>query len=306
MPIYYHCLKPFFPRGLQIALRRRIVLSKLSAYESVWPIDKAAGNPPQGWTGWPEGKRFALILTHDVEGPKGVERCYQLAALEENLGFRSSFNFVPKSCDIPQSLRHDLGATGFEVGVHGLCHDGNLFSSRRKFKRLSVEIDKYLREWQAVGFRTPSMYHNLDWVGELNVEYDCSTFDTDPFEPQPDGVRTIFPFLVQSSSASREYLELPYTLPQDFMLFVVMKEETSDIWKKKLDWIADKGGMALLITHPDYMNFGDGNCCVDEYPAGRYEEFLKHVKTKYEGQYWHVLPKELTRAWKEKLISDGV
>jgi hypothetical protein len=32
-----------------------------------------------------------------------------------------------------------------------------------------------------------------------------------------------------------------------------MGEKTISIWKKKLDWIVEKGGMALLITHPDYM-----------------------------------------------------
>jgi len=34
------------------------------------------------------------------------------------------------------------------------------------------------------GFSLPSMHHNLEWIGELDIEYDASTFDTDPFEPQ--------------------------------------------------------------------------------------------------------------------------
>ena len=40
------------------------------------------------------------------------------------------------------------------------------------------------------------MQHNLQWLHALNAEYDSSTFDTDPFEPEPDGVGTIFPFWV--------------------------------------------------------------------------------------------------------------
>jgi hypothetical protein len=51
-------------------------------------------------------------------------------------------------------------------------------------------------------------------------------------------------------SLPRGYVELPYPLPQDFTLFTVMREKDIDIWKKKLDWIVEKGGMALLITHP--------------------------------------------------------
>ena len=41
-------------------------------------------------------------------------------------------------------------------------------------------------------------------------------------------------------------------------LFILMKEKNIDIWKQKLDWISEHSGMALLNTHPDYMNFDGG------------------------------------------------
>ena len=96
------------------------------------------------------------------------------------------------------------------------------------------------------------------------------------------------------------YVELPYTLPQDFLLFILMQEKNIDIWKKKLDWIVDHGGMALFIAHPDYMNF-DKTPHYEEYPARYYEEFLEYIKSKYEGQYWHVLPREMARWWKASM-----
>ena len=80
------------------------------------------------------------------------------------------------------------------------------------------------------------MLRNLDWIHDLNIEYDLSTFDTDPFEPQPEGTGTIFPFMVKNSVNGATYVELPYTLPQDSSLFVIMREKTIDIWKKKLDY----------------------------------------------------------------------
>jgi hypothetical protein len=52
--------------------------------------------------------------------------------------------------------------------------------------------------------------------------------------------------------------------------------------------------MALLNTHPDYMNF-DGKPGIEEYPASYYEEFLDYIKSKYEGLYWHALPKDIAR-----------
>ena len=125
------------------------------------------------------------------------------------------------------------------------------------------------------------MQHRLGWLHALGVEYDASTFDTDPFEPEPDGVGTIFPFWVPGPDGGG-YVELPYTLVQDFNLFVVLREQNIDIWKRKLDWIAEHGGMVLLNTHPDYMCF-DGKPARDEFPVSHYEELLRYVREKYEG-----------------------
>jgi len=218
--------------------------------------------------------------------------------IEKRFRFRSSFNFVPERYRVDPTLRTQLVEDGFEIGVHGLSHDGKLYKSRKIFQKRAVKINEYLEEWDAVGFRSPAMHHNLEWIHDLDIEYDASTFDTDPFEPQPDGVGTIFPFWVQNEDNSKGYVELPYTLPQDFTLFILMKEKNIDIWKKKLDWIAECGGMALVNTHPDYMNFDGGKLGLEEYPADYYREFLEYVKEKYEGQYWHVLPREMARFWK--------
>jgi len=154
--------------------------------------------------------------------------------------------------------------------------------------------------WRAVGFRSPAMHHNLDWIHHLNIEYDLSTFDTDPFEPQPDGMGTIFPFCVQNKHSKTAYVEMPYTLPQDFTLFILMGERGINTWKQKLDWIARNGGMALVIVHPDYLNFGTGGLNVDEYPISFYVEFLEYVRSGYDGQFWNVLPREVARFWKTR------
>ena len=226
--------------------------------------------------------------------------------LEQGLGFRSSFNFVPERYDVSPELRHHLANKGFEIGVHGLRHDGKLYASKKIFQQRAIKINHYLKEWESAGFRSPAMHHNLDWLHELNTEYDASTFDTDPFEPQSDGVGSIFPFWVQGNSTQNGYVELPYTLPQDFTLFLLMKESNVDTWKKKLDWIVEHGGMALMLTHPDYMNFDGNKLGSEEYPAEYYKGFLEHIKSKYKGQYWHVLPKEMARFWSRNLDASKV
>ena len=300
----YYLVKPLIPRRLQIALRSKMVVKKRKRFASTWPILECTAEVPEEWRGWPENKRLAFVLTHDVDTARGQERCTQLAAVEKELGFRASFNFVPERYAVDPELRRQFTDDGFEVGVHGLNHDGKLYSSKSEFDKRAVRINSYILEWGAVGFRSPAMHHNLEWLKALNIEYDASTFDTDPFEPQSDGAGTIFPFWVDRDDGSG-YVELPYTLGQDFTLFVLMKEKGIDIWKRKLDWIAEKGGMALVNTHPDYMNFNEGKLGLEDYPVRYYQELLEYVKDRYEGQYWHVLPMEMARFWKKNFATDS-
>jgi glycosyltransferase involved in cell wall biosynthesis len=293
----YYSIKPFIPRRLQIAVRSQIAIQKRISCKDVWPIDERAGTPPPGWTGWPDGKKFALVLTHDVETAKGQNKCRQLMKLEQDLGFRSSFGFVPNRYEVSPELRQALVSEGFEVGVHGLYHDGKYYESREVFLGRASRINKFLNEWGSVGYRAPSMLSKLEWFHDLDIKYDSSTFDTDPFEPQSTAVRTIFPFIVEAVPPQKNYIELPYTLPQDFTLFIMQKEKTIDIWKRKLDWIVKKGGMALLVTHPDYMNLDGAKLGLEEYHADLYKELLEYVRTKYKDLYWHVLPRDLARYW---------
>src|SRR6266516_7064897 len=304
--IYYQ-LKPFIPRALRAAVRRRIALRLEARVQGVWPIMPGSEQTPPGWQGWPDGKKFALVLTHDVEGAVGLRRCRRLAKLESELGFRSCFNFIPAGqYAVPPELREELTSEGFEIGVHDLHHDGRLYRTWRGFVGKAKRINEYLADWKAEGFRSGFMLHKLDWLHQLAIRYDMSTFDTDPFEPQPEGRHTIFPFFVPGpnggsinhqrstiNSSSSGYVELPYTLPQDSTLFLLLRETTPEIWMRKLDWIAEHGGMVLVDAHPDYMSFGGSRQTATEYPAALYSEFLTYIRTKYAGEYWHALPKEV-------------
>jgi glycosyltransferase involved in cell wall biosynthesis/peptidoglycan/xylan/chitin deacetylase (PgdA/CDA1 family) len=291
----YYTFKPYMPFALRMWLRRMRAKYLRGVYAEVWPIDQRAGATPPGWPGWPEGKQFSFVLTHDVEGQKGFDRVEKLIDLETKYGFRSAFNFVPiGEYELTDSVRDLLNRSGFEVGVHGLEHDGKLYSSKTEFTRKAARIRSYLDRWGAVGFRSPLMQHKLSWLHELGVEYDASTFDTDPFEPEPDGVRTIFPFWVPGPDG-KGYVELPYSLVQDFTLFIILRETNIDVWKRKLDWVAEHGGMALLNTHPDYMCFDTGQKNRDEFPVGFYEEFLQYARQKYSETCWAALPRDVTR-----------
>ena len=301
----YYVFKPLMPWELRTGLRRVMARYRRHIFSDTWPIDPKSAAIPKAWRGWPEAKKFAVVLTHDVEGPKGLARVDRLMELETHMGFRSSFNFVPEGqYRVPDALRIKMERGGFEVGIHGLKHDGKLYSSHGEFTRRAERIGEYRRKWKVVGFRSPFMHHNLEWIHELGMEYDASTFDTDPFEPQPDGVGTIFPFWV-SNSKGGGYVELPYTLVQDYNLFVILREQTNEIWKRKLDWVAEHGGIVLMNTHPDYMWF-DEKRGRDEFPLGMYSELLMYLREKYNGEYWHALPRDVSRFYRSTMVDTGL
>lgn len=290
----YYFLKPMLPKNFRIRVRQWHAQALLSRHATTWPIDEAAGTTPAHWPGWPAGKQFAFVLTHDVESTRGIQRIPQLLELDRQFNLRSSFNLVPDGTyDIPPDLLSNITRNHFEVGVHGLKHDGKLYRSKRAFPAKAAEIRDYMRKWNSVGFRSPLMQHKLGWLNTLGCEYDSSTFDTDPFEPQPDGVGTVFPFWVPSSTTGG-YVELPYTLVQDFTLFSILKKRDISYWTDKLDWLVERGGMALLNVHPDYMCF-QGAAAQDEYPVSYYSDFLYYLTERYKGCYWNALPRDVSR-----------
>src|SRR5579863_9542138 len=148
----YYFLKPAIPWSVRLAIRRRLASVRRAANRDVWPIDEAAGIPPPGWPGWPKGRQFALVLTHDVEGVKGLQRIESLMALESRFGFKSSFNLVPgEDYQVSDQLVRTLDQSGFEVGVHGLEHDGKLYNSKASFGRKATRINSYISRWGAQG-----------------------------------------------------------------------------------------------------------------------------------------------------------
>ena len=299
----YYWLKPWLPYRFRLFLRRRLAKRQRASHRETWPILESAGQRPDWFQGWPDGKHFAFVLTHDVETQKGVDRVRRLAELDMAHGFRSSFNFIPEgSYEVPAELRQWLLKNGFEVGVHDHRHDGKLYNSRGEFLASAARINHFLGEWRACGFRSGFMLRNLEWLDDLNIQYDSSTFDTDPFEPQPEGTGTIFPFW-HRGAPGRGYMELPYTLVQDSTLFLMLQESTAAVWRQKLEWIAAHNGVALLNVHPDYQFFDGQEPELAEYPVGAYSDFLKWVKETHGAQCWQPLPRELAEHCRRQIFA---
>ena len=297
--LYYH-LKPLFPRALIDSVKGLNSKMAQRAFPLSWPIedryvrfqwdtlqslaDLLGDSPIRYRDIWPDGHTYAFVLTHDIETEAGLAYAESVAALEVELGFRSSFNLVPERYPIDLGLINRLRARGFEIGIHCLKHDGKLFNSQSTFLERAQKINQYLKIYRAVGFRAPLMHRHPEWMQALEVEYDLSFFDTDPYEPMPGGCMSIWPFFIG------HFVELPYTLPQDCTLASVLGETTHRIWLDKLDFIAANQGMALLNTHPDYL--------LEPKVRKMYVDFLMAIRQK--GGYWHALPCVVARWWRKR------
>ena len=296
----YYQVKPLLPRPLTILLRHRYRRRQEMRFPLGWPIEDRYVRFQFACVAhvlrqrevdcgahvnfWPDGHQFAFVLTHDVEDAAGAAFALRLAELEEGLGLRSSFNFVPERYRLDPALLSALRQRGFEVGVHGLRHDGRLFSSQRIFTRQAEKINEYLHAWAATGFRAPYTHRNPEWMQALDIEYDLSFFDSDPYEPMPGGAMSIWPFLLGS------FVELPYTLAQDHTLMVILGARSPWAWLDKVDFVERWRGMALVNAHPDYLR--------EPKRLAMYEAFLRAITAK--GNYWNALPLEVARWWRRR------
>ncbi len=143
-------------------------------------------------------------------------------------------------------------------------------------------INRALAEFGAVGFRAPMVHRNLAWLQSLDIDYDASCFDVDPFQAMPGGVGGVWPFV------AGRFVELPYTLPQDHILFIALGESNGRRWTEKLAYLERLCGMALVITHPDYLDSPER---IDVY-----RRFL--VQLREIDLAWNALPREVAAWWR--------
>jgi hypothetical protein len=143
---------------------------------------------------WPDGMKSCIVLTHDVEGPIGMSR------MERNGGSRGALQFSLRlepalaQYAIDWNLVNRLRWRGFEFGAHGLSHDGRLFRSESDFSELAPILEKLARIHGMNGSRAPSTLRRVEWISRLSFDFDCSFSDSDPYEPQPGGTCSVFPF----------------------------------------------------------------------------------------------------------------
>ena len=300
----YYGARPFLSVGVRKHFQRFHLRERKNIEFPRWPIDKTVdtlcgelmslavqtnGNQriPFVWF-WPDEYTGCALMTHDVEHEEGRAFCGQLMDLDERHGIRSSFQVVPEErYTVSDGFLESIRARGFEVNVHDLNHDGQLFHNREVFLERAKKINEYAGKWRAEGFRSGGMYRNAEWQGALEVRYDMSFPSAAHLEPQIGGCCTVMPYFLGG------LVELPLTTTQDYSLFHIRGEYSIDLWKEQLDYIATSNGLAAFIVHPDYV--------IDRRARRLYEDLLQHLaELCSHAKIWQPLPRDVARWWRER------
>lgn len=309
----YYWARPY----LGVGFRRHLQKLRLADWRSIpfphWPIDRtveqmhetllrlcmqARGDKklPFIWF-WPEGFTSCAIVTHDVETVQGRDFCFSLMDIDDSFGIKSSFQLIPEErYELQPAFVESIRSRGFEVNVHDLNHDGRLFANYTQFTERARRINEYGRAFHAQGFRSGALYRNLAWYEALEFSYDMSVPNVGHLDPQRGGCCTVMPYFVGG------ILELPVTITQDYSLFHILKQYSTELWKHQISRLMEYRGLANFIVHPDY---------IQQRPmTDVYQSLLAHLaQLRSEGKIWAPLPREVNQWWrarsKMKLVQQG-
>jgi peptidoglycan/xylan/chitin deacetylase (PgdA/CDA1 family) len=230
---------PAWPIDPSVEMLRRIYLTARRA------VELALEPTPF----WPDGKHFALALTHDVDSGPGLQLAREIASEEAAQGHRSCWYLVGGDYRLDPAAIGDLRDAGGELGLHGSHHDNRI--AFLEDGRAEAELDACRATIDRLGmrgFRSPSMLRTPRLYAALEgrFQYDSSMPDTGLL-PERNGCGTVFPFAHGSLTV------LPLTLPPDGQLLGrgLGPAQVLAAWIDKAEWVAGVQGAAVHLTHPE-------------------------------------------------------
>ncbi len=201
----------------------------------------------------------SLLITHDVDTPKGLSHALSLKKVETKLDMKSTWFLVSNEYDIPPSLAKELGSNS-TIGSHDVRHDGKLIHIRRhdeliKRLRMSRLTLGSLFERDVDCFRSPLMQFSERLVSALGLAGYRSDFSLPCWEPVHPASMSGFGAESVHPLEFGGVVETPLTLFQDHQVLNVMGLSTREavkFWVKQAKLIRQYDGDLVLLIHPDY------------------------------------------------------
>jgi hypothetical protein len=310
--LYYWC-RPLTGRSMRKYIQRFRAGNWHKRQFPQWPVDTTVENIcenllslslqtsgveriPFIWF-WPGGARACISMTHDVETVVGRDFTEKVLDLDDAYGMKASYQIVPENrYAVTSEYLKNLRGRGCEVCVQDLNHDGRLFDSRDEFLRRASDINRYGREYDARGFRSAVLYRRPEWYKDLDFQFDMSMPNVAHLDPQRGGCCTVMPYFID------DMLELPLTTIQDYTLFHLLNERSTELWRSQIETILAKNGLATFIVHPDYIT-ESGTQAV-------YKDLLTMLaELRHREALWFALPGDVNDWWRARdrmsIIEDG-
>ena len=249
---------------------------------------------------WPDGKAYAITLSHDVDTDYAFRHPGALAAfrgIEETVGMRSAWMIVTKFLPAGREALGELVRVGHEIGFHGTRHDHKLaFLSPERMAGRIREGRKRLGPFAAVGFRspnylrTPTLYNSLSGRFEYDMSMHDVVGDASGLRRANEGCCTCLPFFVDGT----DVLEIPTTVPEDweFELRGVLPRDALSAQISAVGRIKSLGGVANVLTHPDPGLSLRGPW------LELYRSLLDRLRN--DNDAWFALPRDVNRHWRER------
>jgi hypothetical protein len=300
----YYAVRPYLPVFARRHLQRLSLRDWNKRAFPRWPLDTSVEQTMESlarlalksqglrrlpfiWF-WPDGARAAASMTHDVETAGGRDFCPQLMDIDDRHGIKASFQVVPEErYAVPASYLEEIRHREFEINIHDLNHDGQLFKDFGEFQRRAKAINQYGASFKARGFRSAALYRNPSWMNLLDFEYDISIPNVAHLDPQRGGCCTVFPYFIGN------VLEIPLTATQDYTLFYILRDYSLSLWETQIAKILDRHGVISFIVHPDYIT--------TKREQRVYQELLEYLSAlRKTAGIWITRPGDINDWWRQR------
>lgn len=311
LPFHYHLIPG--PLRLQVHKMLGQNIKPGAAGFPAWPVEPAVeslrslvkaafkaagcGFDNEGVRLWPGGKKFAVAISHDIDTDKSFTAVKTMAEIEESRGLRSCWNVVHSISGRDQGILGELSAFGHEIGLHGYNHDNKIaYLSGEQIMRRFDECSGFISRYQVKGFRSPSLLTSstLDNVLSERFLWSSSTIDTDlnSIIAPRRGVCSVFPFF------KGPLLEVPLTIPLDDRLITmgIKGDRFIELVMKKVEWIAETGGLAFIGNHPEPHISGNAEM------LSVFEKIIDAFSRREDA--WLALPSDVASFWRGLYAAD--
>lgn len=249
---------------------------------------------------WPEGRRAAVTLAHDVDTswilePEQRVLLDKILGVEARLGYRGAWFITANRIDRRRHARA-LGAildAGHEIAAHGWNHDAKLdYLSEDKQRRRMTRIEARMRGLGASGIRTPWYCRSAQLMGVLadHFAYSSSVPNASAFfsKGTNSGCCTIFPYRTVG-----ELVEVPLTLPPDT---AGEPERVYGAFRDLADRIIEWRGVVVVTLHPQPPQSAKPE------RLRAYFDFLEDLAERRGDELWHATPGEIAARYRDAIL----